>query len=71
MNCGLETDVKAEDLSRTFNAHSQFGILFDTFSKEIGFPLQTYPLHPFKWIPHFIVTLALEDDKKLIRAELM
>jgi hypothetical protein len=69
MNCGLETDIEAEDLSHTFNTHSQFNILSNTFLKEIGFPLQTYHLRPFEWIPGFIVTLTSEGDKKPIAAE--
>jgi hypothetical protein len=47
MSCGLETNVKAEDLSRTFNTHSQFSLLSDRFRKEIGILLQTYHLRPF------------------------
>jgi hypothetical protein len=69
MNCGLETDIEPEDLSPTFNTHSRFSILSNTFLKEIGFTLQTYHLHPFKQIPGFIVTLASEGDEKPIGAE--
>jgi hypothetical protein len=66
----LETDIEAEDLSRTFDAHSIFSILSNTFLKEIGFPLQTYCLLPLEPIPGFIVRLASDGDKKLIGAKL-
>ncbi len=69
MNCGLETDIEAENLSRTFNTHSRFSTLSNTFLKEIDYPLQTYHLYPFEQIPHFIVTLASEGDKKPVGAE--
>jgi hypothetical protein len=69
MNCDLENEIKAKDLSHTFNTHSQFSILSNMFLKQIGFPLQTYCLHPFERIPSFIVTLASKGDKKPISTE--
>jgi hypothetical protein len=61
--CVLEADVKGEGLSRAVNTYSRFGIFSKMFLKEVGLLLQAYCLHPFEWVPSFVVTLASKGNE--------
>jgi hypothetical protein len=40
------------------NANARFGVLSDTFLKEVCFALKADGLHPFERVPNFEVTVA-------------
>ncbi len=51
----LEAGVKSKGLVCMIDANTRFEVFTNMFFKEVCLPLQADGLHPFKWIPYFVM----------------
>jgi hypothetical protein len=58
----LKAGIKSKGLVHMINANTQFGVFANTFFKEVCLPQQADGLHPFEWIPYFVMMGTPKGD---------
>ena len=64
-----EASVEGKGLVGAVNANARFGVLPDTFLKEVCFALKADRFHPFEWVPSFEVTVTAKAEKEPVGAK--